>query len=312
MVDSNITIPSAGNKGAPIRGECKCFNGAKMPRNRSKFFRENFVEKPDFELRGIHFTCSHGLGTLSSSNNYMLFNWRYACCVDGAASVVVLDRLEGLCVEELRRAVDGRGDESELVFVEGHLVDGLGVLAVFLDEFKGIAVVNAEDAILSRGQDGLVQGTPHRVCDLNVLDDQLARIAGRLSQVINGVDPDSGGRPHDVVGEDEELALALRELDGPRGDTKLDVVEAISRLYVPYPHAGVSTSCDEPCGVEIYIAAVDSALVAIVSAQALTAIRVPDTRELCFAACEQQIPFTVVFHLSNGPFMPLEYDGSHE
>ena len=101
----------------------------------------------------------------------------YTSGIDGATSIVRVEHCEGLRVEQLGGTIARGCDKCELVLVKGHLVNNLGVVAVLLHEVEGVGVVHTDGPVGTGGDNGLVQRSPHGMCDLHVLHHNLLWIS---------------------------------------------------------------------------------------------------------------------------------------
>ena len=144
----------------------------------------------------------------------------------------------------------------------------------------------------------------------------VARLAGGnraalLAAQVEVREVDLRRRAHEAVGREGEQALADGERDGAAGFVHANLVQLLARGQVPNAHGLVGRAGDEVAGVHRHLARPDGAIVALVGADALAIVGVPEARLQVFGAAHEQIALAVEFDLGQGALVPLEQVWPH-
>lgn len=234
--------------------------------------------------------------------------------VDGSLGLILFEQLQIRGVEQLGRVIFGSGDEHGVVARHLHVVDGRRVLLDAAHHLARAQVPLGDLAVLVSGDEDFVERAPQQGRDLRVgylpPDDGRLRLE-RLVDVPGVDDEHFALLPHGFVRGIGRLVGAVAESRRPDGRAGLDVAHFAPRAQVPQSARAVSAAGYGQGRVPVDVDAPHHAVVAVERSQPLSVQRPPYVRSRIFTGGDQQVAFSVVFDLGDGPFVPLQQQRLH-
>jgi len=118
------------------------------------------MEEVDFKMTCARARLCHLCCFLPSANNHVVVERRYGGRIQGTIGCVRLHTIEGARIKQFRRLIGRRRDEQRLIAGHRHRIDFGFVLDRTMDLLAFLYIPNANRAVVSAGENGLVQGAP--------------------------------------------------------------------------------------------------------------------------------------------------------
>mmetsp|Transcript_727 Transcript_727/g.2240 ORF Transcript_727/g.2240 Transcript_727/m.2240 type:complete len:288 (-) Transcript_727:244-1107(-) len=242
MVDPHVAILTSARITPAMRGHLQGVDGSKVALDGAELVLEHHVEEDSVELAHLAACRGDRHGVLATADHHVrcLREGRDVRRIQRAVGLVHLEGLQGLEVEQARRAVFGGGDEERVVPRDLN-VDNLAAVLALNDArlLARLRVPLADGRVVAAADDRFVEGPPDGPVDLarvpRDLQQRLFRLpVPRLHDVGRQLEHvDRGVVPHDVVQRRDEFAVPEGEVDRAHRGRVLEGEEHLARAHVP-------------------------------------------------------------------------------